>query len=137
MTYRDGVIFDGIWNENSKVYGTSVFKQTRRKQVGQTINESSYSLTLEGAFENDKLQGRGVASCPSFTYEGNFNKSINGEGTLTFPDGSLFFWHFASGKVQGLGTFVPADNNAEPITKYWDDKKLTRDSFPKNNQCWD
>ena len=101
--YPDGSIYEGNFVNNKKSgHGSLTFP-----------NEENY----EGNFENDLYNGEGQYTWGSKgkKYVGEFKKGkIEGKGTYTYEDGTIF-----------RGTFIDGNRNGEGVIEFPDGKKYS------------
>ncbi len=105
LTYANGDRYTGEW-KNDEIHGMGKFEYHSTTDV------------YEGYVEGGKKVGYGkyiykaLTQSPNTIYEGNYENDLpNGQGKLTFYDGSVYEGSFVNGTRQGQGkhTFTNGD----------------------------
>ncbi len=105
LTYANGDVYTGEW-KNDEIHGQGRFEYYSSTDV------------YEGYIEGGKKSGFGkytyksLTQSPNTIYEGNYQNDLpNGQGKLTFYDGSVYEGNFTNGTRQGQGkhTFANGD----------------------------
>jgi hypothetical protein len=100
-----------------KMNKTKRRKRRSLRHVGGVVLTKRFpdmNMTVIGDFDKRKLKGNAKIKFDSGeTYEGPCNSNLNphGEGTMTFPDGTVFVGEFNNGEKSGVGKINYADGS--------------------------
>ena len=109
LTAADGTQYDGTFAHNAFSDGSIVVKE-KNATYTYTVTDGKITNSIKIAFDNGD------------SYAGAFsmaNNIIEGDGNMTFKDGSSYNGDFKSGKRDGTGTFKW--KNGDVYTGEWKD----------------
>jgi hypothetical protein len=95
MQWPDGTIFTGTWQYNA-VYGEGMIKEI------DCQGEDEY----HGHWHNNMFHGKGIYVNKDGRFEGTwFKGKENGQGKMTWSNGSCFEGNYVTGVICGFGVY--------------------------------
>ena len=105
MTYKDGQVREGIWNDGEIVYEGQLNEQGEPDGTGTSFHRETY----DGDWRNGKRHGEGTAKMidGSVSYKGGWKNDLpDGNGTFKYRNGSVYTGGFRAGKMHGNGVMT-------------------------------
>lgn len=134
----DGFVYEGEFKNNERSGSGTMTWETEDGEIGTYEGEfknnelsgngvvtwtkdGEVTCSYEGEFADDWINGYGIYTWNGQgfqTYEGEVeNGKMNGQGTLTYADGSVYEGEFVNGQKNGEGTYTKADGTV--VTENW------------------
>lgn len=96
VEYVDGRVFTGEWKDN-KYHGQGTMVK---------VEKGTYQWTLEGVWENGRINRGRFFNANGDVYEGEFRKNwLNGRGTYRWANNDVYEGEFEDGVRQGRGVW--------------------------------
>ncbi|MCD8215485.1 MAG: hypothetical protein LUC97_07595 [Clostridiales bacterium] len=124
MTWTNGDVYVGQWVKSQRTSGTYTwadgakyvgrFSNSKKDGYG-TLYDETGEVIYDGQWENDNfISGIGVKYYSSAVYVGDLDNGIpNGEGTMTWDDGTVYEGQWVDGDMCGQGKVVCSEENED------------------------
>ena len=104
VQYKNGDIYEGIYNENQQKHGFG--KYTHKQPEVEDV--PSPEVSYEGDYSNGLREGVGLMKFPDTSrYHGQFSKGLrHGQGSYIYPNGDVYSGQWVEGCKEGAGTYL-------------------------------
>ena len=110
MTYKDGRVCEGIWEEGEFVYEGELNENGKPHGRGKWMSRLwTYEEDYEGEWKDGKKHGKGICkgSDGSVEYDGEWkDDKWHGKGTRNYDDGDVYKGEWRAGKQHGRGVMT-------------------------------